>query len=82
MLNLIYFIRRLSARGGVLLIDEPEQHLHPSLQVALFDTMTEMAERAQVIAVSHSRNLIVSMPLDHFWRYFPQTLKQQINLYD
>ncbi len=62
MLNLIYFVRRLSARGGVLLLDEPEQHLHPTLQVAVFETMTEMADRAQVLAVSHSPNLIVSMP--------------------
>lgn len=61
VLNLMYFVRRLSARGGILLLDEPEQHLHPTLQAALFETMANMADRAQVIAVSHSPSLIAAV---------------------
>ncbi|SDH62361.1 Predicted ATP-binding protein involved in virulence [Actinokineospora alba] len=62
VLNLMYLVRRLSARGGILLLDEPEQHLHPTLQVALFETMTTMADRAQILTVSHSPSLIASIP--------------------
>jgi predicted ATPase len=63
LLGLMYFVRRLSASGGVLLLDEPEQHLHPTLQAALFEAMKELADRAQVIVVSHSTNLISTVPV-------------------
>lgn len=63
LLGLMYFVRRLSASGGVLLLDEPEQHLHPTLQAALFEAMRELADRAQVIVVSHSTNLISTVPV-------------------
>lgn len=63
MLALLYFVRRLSASGGILCLDEPEQHLHPSLQAALFDGMRDMADRAQMFVVSHSVNLISAADL-------------------
>jgi hypothetical protein len=58
MLTLMYFVRRLSATGGILLVDEPEKHLHPSLQAGLVRTTSDLAERAQIIFVTHSVNLI------------------------
>jgi predicted ATPase len=60
MLALMYFVRRLSAAGGVLLIDEPEKHLHPSLQGALFEAMRGLAGRAQIVVVTHSPSLIAA----------------------
>ncbi|MBN9375823.1 MAG: AAA family ATPase [Cellulomonas sp.] len=63
MLAIMYFVRRLSASGGILCIDEPEQHLHPTLQAALFKAMEGLAERAQILVVSHSVNLITAAPL-------------------
>lgn len=63
MLALLYFVRRLSAAGGILCLDEPEQHLHPTLQAALFEGMRDVAERAQVVVVSHSVNLIAAAPI-------------------
>lgn len=63
MLAMMYFVRRLSAAGGVLCIDEPEQHLHPTLQAALFESMSDLAQRAQVLLVSHSVNLIATAPI-------------------
>jgi predicted ATPase len=62
MLAMMYFVRRLSAAGGILCLDEPEQHLHPTLQAALLDTMRDLADRAQVLVVSHSVNLIAAAP--------------------
>lgn len=64
MLAMMYFVRRLSASGGILCIDEPEQHLHPTLQAALFEAMKGLADRSQVLVVSHSVNLIAASPLN------------------
>lgn len=64
VLGLMYFVRRLNARGGVLLIDEPELHLHPSLQRALFAALEATAERAQVWIATHSSRLIAAAPLN------------------
>ncbi|MFP1155721.1 AAA family ATPase [Mycobacterium sherrisii] len=64
MLAMMYFVRRLSASGGILCIDEPEQHLHPTLQAALFEAMKGLANRSQVLVVSHSVNLIAASPLE------------------
>lgn len=62
MLGLMYYMRRLSATGGVLCIDEPELHLHPTLQAAVFSSMRDLSERAQVFVVSHSPSLISTAP--------------------
>lgn len=45
MLALMFFVRRLSASGGTLCLDEPEQHLHPSLQAAVFELMRQMGRQ-------------------------------------
>lgn len=58
MIAMMYSVKRLSATGGVMLMDEPEQHLHPSLQATLFDTMKDLSASSQVFVVTHSVNLI------------------------
>ena len=58
MLALMYFVRRLSATGGILMLDEPEKHLHPSLQGAVLEISQGMADRAQLVVVTHSVNMI------------------------
>lgn len=58
MISMMYLVKRLSATGGVMLMDEPEQHLHPSLQATLFEAMKSLSLSAQVIVVTHSVNLI------------------------
>jgi predicted ATPase len=63
VLGLMYYVRRLSARGGILLIDEPELHLHPALQRSLFTVLETVAERAQVIVATHSEKMIAGTPL-------------------
>ncbi|MEU1439766.1 ATP-dependent nuclease [Streptomyces mirabilis] len=73
LLGLMYFVRRLSASGGVLLLDEPELHLHPTLQAALFESMRGLADRAQVISVSHSVNLISTAPSSGMVQLNPPT---------
>lgn len=63
VLALMFYVRRLSAHGGLLLVDEPELHLHPTLQQSLFAVMENIAERAQVWIVTHSPKLVSTAPL-------------------
>jgi hypothetical protein len=63
VLSLSFLVRRLSSSGGVLLIDEPELHLHPALQQSLFAQLSQIADRAQVWIVTHSPRLVTSAPL-------------------
>lgn len=58
MIAMMFSVKRLSATGGVMLMDEPEQHLHPSLQATLFDAMKDLSASAQILVVTHSVNLI------------------------
>lgn len=39
---------------GIVLIDELDQHLHPSLQAGMVDYLQELLPRMQVIATTHS----------------------------
>lgn len=71
MLALMYFVRRLSAAGGILFLDEPEKHLHPSLQAALFDSTRGLADRAQIFVVTHSPNLIATARPDNLLEVLP-----------
>ncbi len=50
---------------GIVLLDEPDAHLHPSVQAQLLDFLTSLVERfqVQVILATHSRDLISQAPL-------------------
>jgi predicted ATPase len=63
VLALMYFARRTSKKGGILLIDEPELHLHPSLQQALIEVLRLMSDRAQVWIATHATKLLAASPL-------------------
>ena len=70
--NLIYIImileafeQRISAEdvaGQLLLIEEPEAHLHPQLQRALFEVLAKKS--SQVILSSHSTHISSQAPLE------------------
>lgn len=44
-------------------MDEPELHLHPTLQGSLFQTVQSLGERSQVWAATHSPKLLTAAPL-------------------
>lgn len=64
MLGMLYYVSQLSSHGGVLLLDEPEKHLHPSLQLAVLKAMMSVADRGQLIVVTHSPALISAASRD------------------
>lgn len=57
-LSLALYMRRIASEGGVLIVDEPETHLHPGLQEALLDLLSTSAERTQIWLLTHSPNLV------------------------
>jgi len=61
--QLIYFVFLLSfsnVKNGVVLIDEPELHLHPTWQKLLLHVLYEISKdsQIQIFLVTHSANLI------------------------
>jgi predicted ATPase len=53
-------------KPGIVLLDEPDAHLHTTLQARLLDLLYELADRygMQVIISTHSRDIISQAPLE------------------
>jgi hypothetical protein len=50
---------------GVLLVDEIEQHLHPSLQLEILPKLQALLPKCQIIVSTHSPLVALSVPSDH-----------------
>lgn len=62
----IYMKSRLAkAETFTVLIDEPENHLHPSLQRALLPGLVEAFPQAQFIVATHNPFVVTSVPDSH-----------------
>jgi predicted ATP-dependent endonuclease of OLD family len=53
-LALLEAMAMLSKEKLIILIDEPELHLHPKLQVKLVEHLTKVSDHVQIIASTHS----------------------------
>lgn len=55
LVSVVAFMRRCQA-GGLILLDEPDRHLHPSLQRVMLEVIAAEADRlgAQVVVATHS----------------------------
>lgn len=62
VLGLMYLCQRTAQKGSILLIDEPEIHLHPSLQVALLELAQSISGSSQIWLSTHSPNIINTTP--------------------
>ena len=60
MFSLIYsfYMSKQSGKKLIILIDEPELHLHPRLQEKFVDFILEISKESQVILTTHSPLLI------------------------
>lgn len=61
-LQLLQFVKMHLHRGSILLVDEPEQHLHPSLQVEIANAVRDSAGDGQLWMVTHSPNILNTAP--------------------
>ena len=53
-----YYLSQQSKKQFIVLIDEPELHLHPALQAKLIDFLLEASKDAQVFLTTHSPLLV------------------------
>lgn len=53
-----FYLSRQSEKQLIILIDEPELHLHPNLQEKFVKSLLEFSKNAQIIITSHSPLLI------------------------
>jgi predicted ATPase len=53
-------------KPGIVLLDEPDAHLHSSVQAQLLDFLTELVDefKLQVVLATHSKDLIGRAPLE------------------
>ena len=80
VLGLMFYVRRLRATGGLLLIDEPELHLHPALQRSLFSVLETIADRAQIWIATHSPRLVTAAPLQAILHMIPASPRDENQL--
>jgi ABC-type multidrug transport system ATPase subunit len=66
MLKFFRLINREQA-GIIVLIDEPEQHLHPKWHRLILPMILDLAPKAQVICATHSPQIIGSTPPHQLW---------------
>ena len=53
-----YYLAKQSGRDLILILDEPELHLHPSLQQRLMEFLIEASAESQVFVATHSPLLV------------------------
>jgi len=57
--------------GKVLLLDEPELHLHPTMQKRILNLLSEpmIQGRNQILLITHSPYLVSTKDIDATWRF-------------
>lgn len=55
----------------IVLLDEPDSHIHRDIQQRLFEVIEEKADHAQVFATTHNEALLRSVPWDRVFHLTP-----------
>lgn len=72
LFTLIYsfYLSKQSGKKLIILIDEPELHLHPSLQEKFVDFLIEISKESQIIMISHSPLLVKQLMYNTYVKVF------------
>ncbi|MDX2936407.1 ATP-dependent nuclease [Streptomyces ipomoeae] len=60
LLGLLCALHQSAHDGSALLLDEPEQHLHPALQMAFLRAVRSLAHQTQTMIVTHSVKIVAA----------------------
>ena len=81
MFSLIYsfYMSKQSGKKLIILIDEPELHLHPRLQEKFVDFILEISKDSQVILTTHSPLLIKQLAYNEKIEKMEEVLKKVLD---
>ncbi|MFD4611353.1 ATP-dependent endonuclease [Streptomyces sp. NPDC058440] len=61
-LGLLCLSHYIKSAGGIVLLDEPELHLHRSVHVPILNTFRDLPASAQVVMATHSEEIVAAAP--------------------
>ena len=61
-----YYMSEQNNKNMIILIDEPELHLHPKIQQKFVEFLLEISKKAQIIVTTHSSLLIKQLAYNKF----------------
>lgn len=61
-----YYMSEQNNKNMIILIDEPELHLHPKIQQKFVEFLLEISKKAQIIITTHSALLIKQLAYNEF----------------
>ncbi|HHY32359.1 MAG TPA: AAA family ATPase [Firmicutes bacterium] len=75
ILSFLLGIFAFNMHGGIVVVDEPELHLHPKWQAVLRDLLSELAEETnnQIIVATHSPSFITRENIQKVIRVFRES---------
>ena len=65
-----YYMSRQQGKNTIILIDEPELHLHPKIQQKFVDFLLEISKETQIIITTHSPLLVKQLAYNDNVKYF------------
>ncbi len=77
-----YYMSKQSGKNMILLIDEPELHLHPVIQEKFIKFLLEISKDSQVFITTHSNLLIKQLAYNNFISTLIFTDNNKINQID
>lgn len=72
IINFLFGIFAMKLKNGIVIIDEPELHLHPKWQIILLDLFLDLAKlyNIQFILSTHSSSFINERTINHVFRIY------------
>ena len=65
-----YYMSKQSNKNTIILIDEPELHLHPRIQKKFVEFLLEVSKDSQIIITTHSPLLVKQLSYNNYVKFF------------